>query len=127
MELCHRIAEETRNKIRLEKKLIAEKKEREKKLRRSRTVSKLVLQKEQQAEAKKRLDTEVHHQTEEAETRALGKKMLSDGVGNKPSFSNSCQNLLNNFQGKDWLFIMYFSRFNILFFPSSRLFQKLET
>ena len=58
------------------------------------------MQEENEKEAKRRLDTEVMHQTEEAKMSVLAKKMMSDAKSNKPSTFTSCANLLNNFQGK---------------------------
>lgn len=88
-----------RNKIRLEKKLKLENLQREKNLQKVKTISNAKQQQEQEQEAKRRLDTEVMHQTEEAETRALGRAMMADAAGKRPSFNTSCLNLLNNFSG----------------------------
>ena len=55
--------------------------------------------KEIEQEAQRKLDTEILHQREEAERRALGQAMMSDAAKNRPSLSNSCLNLLNNYQG----------------------------
>lgn len=99
MELYQRIAEETRNQARLEKKLIDQKKTRNTIVKKGKKKSKEALKKEEEAEAKRRMDIEIRHQTEEAETRALGRKMMFDATKNKPSFNASCCKLLNNFQG----------------------------
>lgn len=90
-----------KNKKQLEKRLNVEKKKRQEKENKffSNTVSKEVLKKQKQSEAQRRLDTEVKHQTEEAERSTLGKAMMSDAAANRPSFNNSCLMLLNNFQG----------------------------
>lgn len=98
-QLCQRIAEERKNRIGIEKQLKIEKRKRDEIVKIPRNASKSTTQQEQEAEAKKRLETEVMHQTEEAETRALGNKMMSDAASKKPSFNTSCANLLNNFQG----------------------------
>ena len=82
----------------MEKKLDEEKKQQMRKEKPKKT-SKAAQEKELQVEAKRRLDIEIQHQKEEAETRALGRAMLSDASKNKPSFNNSCLKLLNNFQG----------------------------
>lgn len=50
-------------------------------------------------EARIQLDTEILHQNEESQRRALSKVMLADASGNRPSFPQSCQNLLVNYQG----------------------------
>lgn len=54
--------------------------------------------KEARKEAKRQLDVEVRHQTDENETRALGRAMMSDAVAGR-SINQSTLNLLNNFQG----------------------------
>lgn len=91
-----------KNKIRLEKQLKAEKQKRDQVVYKSknRKISKAMQDKEDEAEANKRMQTEVMHQTEEAERRALGRAMLADAASNRPSFNNSSLKLLNNFQSK---------------------------
>ena len=96
-ELYHRIAEENKNKVRLEKKLKDEKKAKEvvaikeKKKNDSR---------EREAEAQRKLETELRHQREESERRALGQVVLSDAAAaNNTSLNSSCWKLLTNFQG----------------------------
>lgn len=88
-----------KNQVRLTKKFNAEKKKREVLEQKSTQVSTASKKKEQEKEAQRRLDAEIAHQKEEAETRALGKAMMQDGAKNRPGFSNSCMKLLNNFQG----------------------------
>lgn len=78
--------------------------ESEKKTKREQAIKEKIVQKpsnkkEMEAEAQRRLNAEVAHQTEEAETRALGRAMMADANSNRPSFSNSSLKLLNNFQG----------------------------
>ena len=62
-------------------------------------MSKALQKKQIEAEGKRRLDTEVLHQREEATTSALGRAMMSDAANNRSSLNNSALKLLNNFQG----------------------------
>lgn len=55
--------------------------------------------KEQEDEAKRRLDTVVRHQKEEGRTKSLATAMLNAASSNKSSLNSSCLKLLNNFQG----------------------------
>ena len=55
--------------------------------------------KEAEADAQRRLAVELNHQKHESERRALVRKMVSDGEGNKATFNTSCLNVLNNYQG----------------------------
>ena len=71
-----------------------------------------MLQKEQEAEAQRRMDVEVRHQKEEAETGALARKMMSDANKNRSTLNSSCCKLLNNYQGK--LYIYGFHLYNYL-------------
>ena len=99
MELYQRIAEETRNKIRLEKTLEKEQSKLDKEVKKMKKPTQTTSKKDEEKESQRRLDTEVLHQTEEAERRALGRAMMSDAANNKRSFNNSCLKLLNNYQG----------------------------
>ena len=80
------------------KKLVAEKKAQDKESS-AKPVTKTQQKKLEELEAQKRLETEVLHQTEEAERRALCKAMMADGAAKRPSLNNSCLKVLNNFQG----------------------------
>ena len=84
--------------MRLEK-ILRDEKKKEVRIPEPKKMTKKMRIQEQKAEAKRRLDIEVRHQTEEAETRAPARKMMSDAASNKPSFNTSCTNLLNNYQG----------------------------
>lgn len=124
--MYEKIADETRNKVRLEKKLEMEKKKKQQKEEKARKSSKSALQKEQEAEANRRLQTEMLHQTQEAKSRALGKTMMSDAVNNKPSLNISCLKVLNNFQGRLFFMLNIFSviiagidKYHILFILGS--------
>lgn len=99
-----RIAVETKKKMRFEK-LLEEEKKQKKSIEKQGKKKKMVnAQKDKQRDAERKLDTEVLHQKEEAETRALTKTMMSDAAAKKPSLNNSCLNVLNNFQGKKTFF-----------------------
>lgn len=98
-ELYERIAVESKNKVRLERNLIKDRKKRD-------VAEKATLKKkesrskdEEKKEARRQLECEMRHQSEEAETRALGRAMIADAQNNRPSFNRSCQNLLLNYQG----------------------------
>lgn len=101
-ELFVRIAEEMRNKMRLQKQLKEEKRQKEEKAHppKVKKMTKALQIQQREAEAKKRLEVELRHQTEEAERRTLCRKMMSDSSKTRPSLNNSCLNVLNNFQGK---------------------------
>ena len=62
-------------------------------------ISAAKLQQQQNAEAPRKIEREVLHQNEEAQTRALGRAMIADAEENRPSFNASCLKLLNHFQG----------------------------
>lgn len=62
----------------------------------------------QECSAERRLQTEMKHQMEEAETRALGKAMMRDVAKDRGNFDNSCAKLLNNFQGKNYFTACFF-------------------
>ena len=55
--------------------------------------------KEKEQEAQRRLDTEVLHQAEESERRALCQAMISEAEKNPSALNSACLNVLNNFQG----------------------------
>lgn len=99
-ELYRRIAEETKNKERLQKVLIAENKKKEKEEKQNRKTSASKEKEEEAKEAERQLQTEMRHQREEADTRALARAMMVDAQKNRPSLNNSCLNLLNSYQGK---------------------------
>lgn len=115
-----RIAKETENRNGLEKKLKLEKKKKNEISAKRSQANKAVQLKEHEDEAKRRLDTEVRHQRDEAKTKALANAMLRDASSNKPAFNNSCVKLLNNFQGlKKYKLISrlaFLKHFNCIYF-----------
>ena len=94
-----RIAVEMKNKVRLEKNLISQKKKEDLAEKERKKVIAARRKEEEAREAQRQLDTEVKHQKEEAEARALGRAMLTDSALNRPSFNHSCLNVLNSYQG----------------------------
>lgn len=56
---------------------------------------------EEYKEAQHKLDTEMVHQRDEAETRALCDAMLADASSNSQRLNSSCSKLLTNFQGNN--------------------------
>ena len=79
----------------------SEKKISEKEGKKKKRIAKVNERKEREIDAQRKLDTEVMHQTEESERRALGKAMMKQ-AGGKNSFNRPCLDLLNNFQGKNY-------------------------
>lgn len=98
---------ENKKKIALEGQLQKEKKQKVADEKKEKKTKKTKESKQRAMEAKRKLDTEVLHQTEESERRALGRAMLADASGNKSAFNKSCLNLLNNFQGSKQLVPYY--------------------
>ena len=82
----------------METKLEAEKKKRDELLALSTKHLEQQQQIDLQREAENDLDTELQHQVEESERRALANTMLDDAAKNSPTFNTSCLNLLSNFQ-----------------------------
>ena len=102
--MYQRIATETKNKIRFEKAIAVERKKKEVAEKKSRKISEAKRKEQETREAQRQLDIEMRHQNSEAETRALGRAMMSDAQENRPSLNRSCLNLLNNYQGKKIIF-----------------------
>ena len=90
--------------------------------------SEVQLRKEKEKEGQRQIDQEVMHQNEEANRRALAKKMLCDAATNSPSFNVSCSNLLSNYQGKEFFFVFYSLKqyFYIFLIFSNRNSQQFE-
>lgn len=98
--MLERIALESKNKDRLEKLVVAEKKKKEvRKSQLEKDISAAQEAREREKEAQRKLDTELLHQTEESTRRSLVKKMMSDAASNSPTLNQSCLKVLNNFQG----------------------------
>lgn len=98
-ELYERIANETRNKVRLERQLKADKKKFERLEEKAEKSKAAHENKIREREARIQLDTEIMHQNEELERRALAKSMMADAAEGRPSFNQSNLNLLVNYQG----------------------------
>ena len=84
-------------------------------------MTKELIAKEQETEAKRKVDVELAHQKDEAETQNLARKMMSDVKKNKPTFNALCCNLLNNFQG---IFFFFFLKTVFILFFSNRFLEK---
>ena len=107
-ELYRRIADEMKNKTRLEKKLLLEQNKKKKFDETVKKVNEAKQKKEEEMEAQRQIEIELQHQKEEAETRALGKAMLADVEGNRPSLNQTTLKVLNNFQGKLYKYLKTF-------------------
>ena len=98
-ELYHRIAEENRNIINLDKKLSAEIKRKKKESATAKRLTEAQNKKETEREAARQLEIKVRHQQEETERRSLARAMMADSESNRPTLNASCLKVLNNYQG----------------------------